>query len=146
MSLSDFNDLTNFGVEDAYMTTIGGVVFRMLDHLPQVGDTVNMDNIVFSVLSMNKLRIDKLRAARVADVDEHLEEEGLKEEIPVAEISAVSEASPTSNQPKAVKKAKHHIYDEGEDDDWEWEDELPVESNGKKKRVILSRGKRLRLE
>jgi CBS domain containing-hemolysin-like protein len=142
MNLSDFNDLTNFGVEDAYMTTIGGVVFRLLDHLPQVGDTVNMDNIVFTVLAMNNLRIDRLRAARVADVDEHLEEEGLKEEIPVAELPAVSEAPSTVNQPKAVKKAKDYGYDEDDD----WEDELPVESDGKKKRLITGRGKRLRLE
>jgi CBS domain containing-hemolysin-like protein len=40
MKLTDFNDLTNFGVEDPRMTTIGGVVFRYLDRLPVVGDRV----------------------------------------------------------------------------------------------------------
>ena len=34
MKLADFNNLTNFGIEDSRMTTIGGVAFRHLDRLP----------------------------------------------------------------------------------------------------------------
>ncbi|MBF0358755.1 MAG: HlyC/CorC family transporter [Magnetococcales bacterium] len=62
MRLADFNNLTNFNVEDAMMTTVGGVAFRLFDSLPRVGDTTNNDNgIRFTVLAMDGLRIKTLR-------------------------------------------------------------------------------------
>ncbi len=62
MKLTDFNDLTNFGIEDPRMTTIGGVVFRYLDRLPHVGDSVPlMDGLVATVLEMDGHRLVKLR-------------------------------------------------------------------------------------
>ena len=57
MKLTDFNDLTNFGIEDPRMTTIGGVVFRYLDRLPKVGDQVAMDGLIATVLEMDGHRI-----------------------------------------------------------------------------------------
>ena len=64
MKLTDFNDLTNFGIEDPRMTTIGGVVFRYLDRLPQIGDQVAMDGLVASVLEMDGHRLAKVRIAK----------------------------------------------------------------------------------
>jgi len=64
MKLTDFNDLTNFGIEDPRMTTIGGVVFRYLDRLPKVGDQVMIEGIVATVLEMDGHRLVKLRVAK----------------------------------------------------------------------------------
>ncbi len=64
MKLTDFNDLTNFGVEDPRMTTIGGVVFRYLDRLPKVGDQVVMDGLVATVLAMEGHRLARVRIAK----------------------------------------------------------------------------------
>lgn len=64
MKLTDFNDLTNFGIEDPRMTTIGGVVFRHLDRLPKVGDRVVMDGFVATVLQMDGHRLAKVRVAK----------------------------------------------------------------------------------
>ncbi len=64
MKLTDFNDLTHFGIEDPRMTTIGGVVFRYLDRLPQVGDRVAMDGIVATVLEMRGHRLARVRVAK----------------------------------------------------------------------------------
>lgn len=64
MKLTDFNDLTNFGIEDPRMTTIGGVVFRYLDRLPKVGDHVAMEGIVATVLEMDGHRLARLRIAK----------------------------------------------------------------------------------
>jgi CBS domain containing-hemolysin-like protein len=72
MKLTDFNDLTTFGIEDPRMTTIGGVVFRYLDRLPRVGDKVNlMDGLVATVLEMEGHRLTKVRIAQgdTEDVD-----------------------------------------------------------------------------
>ncbi len=64
MKLTDFNDLTNFGIEDPRMTTIGGVVFRYLDRLPKVGDRVVMEGIVATVLEMDGHRLAKVRVSK----------------------------------------------------------------------------------
>ncbi|RLA31877.1 MAG: hypothetical protein DRR03_09205 [Gammaproteobacteria bacterium] len=65
MKLTDFNDLTTFGIEDPRMTTIGGVVFRYLDRLPRVGDKVDlMDGLVATVLEMEGHRLTKVRIAQ----------------------------------------------------------------------------------
>lgn len=67
MKLTDFNDLTNFGIEDPRMTTIGGVVFRHLDRLPQTGDTVMIDGYAATVLEMHGHRVASVRIAKNAD-------------------------------------------------------------------------------
>lgn len=64
MKLTDFDDLTNFGIEDPRMTTIGGVVFRYLDRLPKVGDSVAMDGYVATVLEMDGHRLARVRMAK----------------------------------------------------------------------------------
>ncbi len=66
MKLTDFNTLTNFGIEDPRMTTIGGVIFRHLDRLPQVGDRVVVEGIGLAVLEMDGHRIARVRATRGA--------------------------------------------------------------------------------
>ena len=64
MKLTDFNNLTNFGIEDPRMTTIGGVAFRHLDRLPRVGDDVNVEGVRITVLEMEAHRIARVRVAR----------------------------------------------------------------------------------
>jgi CBS domain containing-hemolysin-like protein len=70
MKLVEFNNLTHFGLEDPRMTTIAGVTFRQLDHLPQVGDVVAIDDSEIAVLEMDSHRIARVRVRRVAQVDE----------------------------------------------------------------------------
>ncbi|MDA7970637.1 MAG: hemolysin family protein [Gammaproteobacteria bacterium] len=66
MKLKDFNSLANFGMDDPRMTTVGGVAFRLIDRLPQVGDCVRMNDIAMEVLEMDEHRIAKVRVARVS--------------------------------------------------------------------------------
>lgn len=68
MKLTTFNDLTNFGITDQRMTTIGGVALRGLDRLPQAGDEVTIEGVVLRVLSMKGHRIARLRASKGSDV------------------------------------------------------------------------------
>ncbi|MDH3692640.1 MAG: hypothetical protein OEU36_24700, partial [Gammaproteobacteria bacterium] len=67
MKLTDFNDLTNFGIEDPRMTTIGGVVFRHLDRLPCANDTVVVDGYMATVLKMQGHRVASVRFAKNAE-------------------------------------------------------------------------------
>ena len=64
MKLTDFNNLSNFGIEDPRMTTIGGVAFRHLDRLPRVGDSICIEDISITVLEMDEHRIDRVRVSR----------------------------------------------------------------------------------
>jgi CBS domain containing-hemolysin-like protein len=70
MKLNDFNNLTNFGIEDPRMTTIGGVAFRHLDRLPKEGDTVAMEGIVITVLKMDGHRIAQVKVSRGSATEE----------------------------------------------------------------------------
>ncbi len=61
MKLTDFNDLTNFGIEDPRMTTIAGVAFRHLDRLPVEGDQINVEGFEITVLEIQEHRIVRVR-------------------------------------------------------------------------------------
>ena len=64
LKLNQFNDVTNFGISDPRMTTIGGVVLRKLDRLPREGDEGTVDDVLITVLEMKGHRIARVRAAR----------------------------------------------------------------------------------
>jgi Mg2+/Co2+ transporter CorC len=92
MKLTDFNNLTNFGIEDPRMTTIGGVAFRHLDRLPKVGDSVAVEGIVIRVLDMDEHRIARVRVSRGQAVEGAAAEEAVEEEL-AAEASGTGEGS-----------------------------------------------------
>jgi CBS domain containing-hemolysin-like protein len=97
MKLTDFNDLTNFGVEDPRMTTIGGVVFRHLDRLPVVGDRVAMEGLVATVLEMEGHRLAKVRISKGV-FDER--EEAAEETLPIGdeEFDRETNADPDADE------------------------------------------------
>jgi CBS domain containing-hemolysin-like protein len=73
MKLTDFNDLTNFGIWDPRMTTIAGVAFRLLDRLPREGDLVVHEGVRIKILEMEGQRIARVRVSRGGDGDEDAE-------------------------------------------------------------------------
>jgi len=70
MKLHAFEALTNFGIEDPRMTTIGGVVLRHLDRLPGEGDAVMVEGVRLTVLEMEGRRVARIRAAKVEGLEE----------------------------------------------------------------------------
>lgn len=77
MKLNDFDNLTNFGIEDSRMTTIGGYSFRLLDRLPMVGDRVNSEDIIIQIVEMDDHRIARVRVAKGLDEEEFDKAKGL---------------------------------------------------------------------
>ena len=65
MKLTNFNTVTNFGINDTRMTTIGGVLLRHLDRLPAIGDAVIVEGARLQVLALDGHRIERLRAMPV---------------------------------------------------------------------------------
>ena len=70
MKLGDFEALTNFGIEDPRMTTIGGVLLRYLGRLPKIGDTVTIEDIKMTVLEMEGNRVSRLRVSKTVGAEE----------------------------------------------------------------------------
>lgn len=77
MKLNDFNNLTNFGIEDPRMTTIAGYAFRLLDRLPCEGDQVESEDILIQILAMDDHRISRVRVAKGVDQENFERAEGV---------------------------------------------------------------------
>ena len=75
MKLNDFNNLTNFGIEDPRMMTIAGYAFRLLDRLPREGDRVTSEDIIIQILEMDDHRISRVRVGKGIDEDEFIRSE-----------------------------------------------------------------------
>jgi CBS domain containing-hemolysin-like protein len=108
MKLTDFNDLTNFGIWDPRMTTIAGVAFRHLDRLPREGDRVQVEDCSIQVLAMDGHRIARVRVSRgaVAETDTHADEgdtAATAEDLPAPDSAA---GTPTSGRDKAPERGE----------------------------------------
>jgi hypothetical protein len=90
MKLTDFNNLTNFGIDDPRMTTIGGVAFRHLDRLPRVGDSLNIEDTCITVLEMDGHRIARVRVSRGVRGDEGVAAGVLVESTATDEVTAAA--------------------------------------------------------
>jgi len=98
MKLTDFNTLTNFGIEDPRMTTIGGVAFRHLDRLPRVGDRVIVEGIGITVQEMDAHRIANVRVSRVTAEETIDSENSTESNSPDTEdLSSQASADTTAN-------------------------------------------------
>ena len=95
MKLTDFNVLTNFGIWDPRMTTIGGVAFRMLDRLPKEGDRVTVEGFCIKILEMEGQRIARVRVSR----GESGEDESPPEPAPPQSEPAMTESSAPGESP-----------------------------------------------
>jgi CBS domain containing-hemolysin-like protein len=115
MKLTDFNNLTNFGLEDPRMTTIGGVAFRDLDRLPQVGDRVTVEGVMIQIQEMDAHRIARVLVAPALGHDDRVEEtpapEPAMEQDSAADVAEPDDESspaplPDAEQPDAEAAAE----------------------------------------
>ncbi len=102
MKLNDFNNLTNFGIEDPRMTTVGGVAFRYLDRLPQVGDKVTVEGIAITVLEMDAHRIARVQVAPAVGPEKTEEEEAERREDSAADAGAEIAAADMHTEPETA--------------------------------------------
>lgn len=70
MKLSDLEDSIGIELESENYDSLGGYVIELLDHLPNVGETVKKDGITFQVVSMDKNRIDRIAVTIDAELQE----------------------------------------------------------------------------
>ena len=85
MKLDDVNDLIDTDLASEDYDSLGGFVIGALDHLPEKGESVRYENMVLTVDSVEKNRIDKIRVR-------FLTEEEIEKEREEAEAAAEEEA------------------------------------------------------
>ena len=78
MKLTDFNIITNFGIEDSRMTTIAGVMLRHFDRLPAIGDEVIIEGVRLRVVSLQGHRITRLCAMPISFPEQKVSEEEMQ--------------------------------------------------------------------
>ena len=61
MSITDFNDHFGLSLPDAEFDTVGGFLFGVLEHVPVVGETVEMEGWRFVVEALEGRRITEVR-------------------------------------------------------------------------------------
>lgn len=59
--LDDINDVLGLHLESDDYDSIAGHIIFLLDHLPDEGETVTENNIIYTVASVDKNRIDKIK-------------------------------------------------------------------------------------
>jgi putative hemolysin len=114
MKLTDFDNLTNFGISDPRMTTIGGVAFRHLDCLPHVGDQVTVEGIQITVMEMDMHRIARVRVARRISAEEVSDAKGEDEDLigdtrgPPADDEVHDEPADNNTGRQTLKDSENH--------------------------------------
>jgi len=61
MPVDQVNDLLGVELDDGGSDTIGGLIFNILGHVPEVGDTVDDGSIRFRVERLEGRRITRVR-------------------------------------------------------------------------------------
>ena len=64
MKLTALESLTNFGLSDSRMTTVGGIVLRAIDRIPKINDEIVIEGVVLKVIEMQGMRISKLLVSK----------------------------------------------------------------------------------
>ncbi|HLG78389.1 MAG TPA: hemolysin family protein, partial [Ktedonobacteraceae bacterium] len=71
ISIYDFNELMDMRLDDSDYETLGGFVYAQLDKIPNLGDTIVFENLLFTVLATRGRRITKIRVERKQEAPAH---------------------------------------------------------------------------
>lgn len=72
--LDDINEAFNLDIESDDYDSIAGHLIFLLDHLPEIGETITDQNVVYTIQSVEKNRIDKIHVLIIPE-NEATEEE-----------------------------------------------------------------------
>ena len=70
LSMSDLNELLDSDLPDDDWDTVGGLIFNTLGHVPNVGETVDVDGYRFRVERLQGRRITRVRVTPLGDREE----------------------------------------------------------------------------
>ncbi len=71
--LDEINEVIGLNLESDDYDSIAGHIITLMEHLPSEGESICQDNIEFTVVSLDKNRIDKVHIQILSDEEEHEE-------------------------------------------------------------------------
>ena len=99
--LEEFNELTGLEIQSNDYDSIGGYMIEQLDHIPEVGEVVQTENVTLTVLSVEKQRIGEI-GILIAPKEEG-DKEAEKEEKPEKPESRKSGGDSSEQEKKSEK-------------------------------------------
>lgn len=64
LAIDEVNELLETALPSDYVSTLGGWIFHTFGRLPEPGDTITYDDWEYQVVSMDRWRVDKVRARK----------------------------------------------------------------------------------
>ncbi|MBE5958185.1 MAG: HlyC/CorC family transporter [Lachnospiraceae bacterium] len=69
LNLVDFNDQFETDIDSDNYESVGGLILEQLDRVPEIGDSVVVDNCKLEVMRMDNMRIDKVKVTMLESVN-----------------------------------------------------------------------------
>jgi CBS domain containing-hemolysin-like protein len=73
MDLDDINDIMSTNLPTDESDTLGGLIYTMLGRVPEVGDSVEVDDLYLTVLAVDGRRIKTVKIQRLGNSDDEQE-------------------------------------------------------------------------
>ncbi len=75
MKLDDLNDVLGLNIHSDDYDSVGGYMIELLEHLPEEGETATKDNVTYTVMNIDKNRIEKVLVEVLEAVKEEANEQ-----------------------------------------------------------------------
>ncbi len=118
MRLRDFNDMFHTDFHHPRTTTVAGLVFSLFGHLPQEGDSVGYQNLIFTVTKMVGLRIQSLQLT-IKESSLTDDDEAKVKKVHPEEEAGMSMDALAAKEAKEAKTREEKATAEAADDDTE---------------------------
>ncbi len=115
ISIDDFNELMGTNLDDQDYDTLGGFLYAQLDKIPNPGDTITFQDMIFTVLSTRGRRITQVRVEihhQSPQTDPDAEEQLKPVVLPLAERANKASQNERQDTLKPPEESSHYEYRE----------------------------------
>ena len=71
--MADFNEYFNTNYSEDDVDTVGGLVIKSLGHVPERGESTQIDQFIFEVLRADNRRVHLLRMTKLIEAEDENE-------------------------------------------------------------------------
>jgi putative hemolysin len=115
ISIDEFNELMNTNLPDQDYDTLGGFLYAQLDKIPNPGDSIAFQDMIFTVLSTRGRRITQVRVEilhRSPQTDPQAEEQLKPVVVPLPEQANKASQNEQRDTLKPPEESSHYEYRE----------------------------------
>ena len=112
INIDEFNDIMDMELADTDYETLGGFLYAQLDKIPNAGDTITFNDMIFTVLTTRGRRITQVRVERSnkqpIDVTPHLVKEEQPRPLLLSSPGERREVDPQKDESSSDKSSDTH--------------------------------------